>query len=50
MKIKNFLSMKIKKIYEIMKNLSSNEIGIDGAAKLGEGISKLQNLISLNQS
>jgi hypothetical protein len=28
--------------------ISSNEIGADGAAKLGEGISKLPNLTILN--
>ncbi len=31
-----------------MKLISNNEIGAKGAANLGEGVSKLVNLISLN--
>ena len=35
-------------IYLILKFISGNKIGINGVAKLGEGVSKLMNLTSLN--
>ncbi len=34
--------------YGIMKFISSNKIGAEGVAKLGEGVSKLLNLTSLD--
>ncbi len=34
--------------YWISKFISGNSIGYEGAAKIGEGVSKLLNLTSLN--
>ncbi len=34
--------------FSILKFISLNDIGTEGAAKLGEGVSKLLNLTSLN--
>ncbi len=42
------MELKILKSFWIVELISSNIIGTDGAAKLGEGVSKLINLISLN--
>ncbi len=39
---------KFKNKLNIIKFLSENEIGDDGAAKLGESVSKLLNLNTLN--
>jgi hypothetical protein len=42
-----FIPIKNDKIYGIIKNLSCNGISDEGAEKIGEEISKLQNLTSL---
>ena len=34
--------------YWILKLISNNQMGAEGAAKIGEGVSKLLNLTSLN--
>ncbi len=47
--INNKISLiKIEKLNGIIKNLSYNLIGYEGATKLCEGLRKLDNLISLN--